>query len=182
MLDELKVEMQLRGFSKNTIDAYLRYNRKFLEFVDGDPNEAAVKSYLASQIEDGKSAKTVALIRAALLFHLNEIKGMKIDVKAPKLEKKLPSVLSKDEVRALIDNAGAEKSRLMIRTLYSTGLRVSELVALTPQDIDAESGFLTVRSGKGKKMRKTVIDRRLALELLDQSDEHVFEGPVSTRR
>lgn len=185
-LDNLRVEMQLRGFSKHTIAAYVRYNRKFRSFLEGaDPSEAQVKRFLAAQIEDGMSAKSLSLIRAALLFDLNELGGMRIEVKAPKLEKKLPTVLSKDEVRGLIDAAGSRKSRLMIRTLYSTGMRVSELVALAPSDIDPASGFLTVQSGKGKKMRRTIIDKDLAAGLLERSGSSVvFEGPngaLSTR-
>lgn len=185
-LEDLRVEMQLRGFSSHTIATYTRYNRKFREFLDGsEASETMVKRFLAAQIEAGKSAKSISLIRAALLFDLNELRGLRIELKSPKLEKKLPTVLSKDEVRALIDAAGSRKSRLMIRTLYSTGMRVSELVDLDRSDIDSESGFLTVRSGKGKKMRRTIIDRALAAELLESSSTvKVFSGPsgaLSTR-
>ena len=184
-IEELRVEMQLRGFSKHTISAYLRYNEKFLAFLEGsEPTELQLKRYLAHLIDEGKSAKTLSLVRAAILFNLNEIGGERISVKAPKLEKKLPSTLSRDEVRLLITSAGSKRSRLIIRTLYSTGMRVSELVALTPSDIE-KSGFVTIRSGKGKKMRRSVLDPSLALELLEASGERfVFEGPngsLSTR-
>lgn len=183
-IDDLRVEMQLRGFSKHTIDAYTRYNEKFRAFLEGsDPDEAAVKRFLASLIDEGKGAKTISLVRAAILFDLNELRGMRISVKAPKHEKKLPSVLSRSQIAALIGSAGSSRSHLIIRTLYSTGIRVSELVNLTPSDVDA-SGYVTVRSGKGKKMRRTVIDPQLASELLEQSETYVFtgpKGPLSTR-
>lgn len=185
-LADLKVEMQLRGFSKNTIDAYVRYNEKFREFLDGaEASEAQLKRFLALQIDDGKSAKSISLIRAAILFDLNELRGMRVEVKAPKLDKKLPTILTRSEVKAIIGSAGSSKTALMIKTLYSTGMRVSELVALSPRDVDVEAGFLTVKSGKGNKMRRTVVDRNLARELLERAGtKHVFEGrtgPLTTR-
>ena len=176
-IDDLRVEMQLRGFSKHTIDTYTRYNEKFRSFLDGsEPSEAQLKRFLATLIDEGKSAKTISLVRAAILFDLNELRGMRVAVKAPKHEKKLPSSLSRHEVAALIKAAASSRSKLIIRTLYSTGMRVSELVELTPADIDT-TGFVTVRSGKGKKMRRTVIDPKLASELLEQSGAYVFTGP-----
>jgi integrase/recombinase XerD len=177
-VQDLRVEMQLRGFSKHTIDAYTRYNAKFADFLSGaEPDEAQVKRFLANLIDEGKSAKTISLVRAAILFDLNELRGMRIAVKAPKLEKKLPTVLARDEVRALITAAGSKRSRLIIRTLYSTGLRVSELIGLAPTDVE-RTGFLTVRSGKGKKMRRTVVDPLLARELAERAGTmFLFEGP-----
>jgi integrase/recombinase XerD len=176
-VEDLRVEMQLRGFSKHTIESYTRYNEKFRAFLEGcEPSEAHVKRFLAHLIDKGRSAKTISLVRAAILFDLNELRGMRIAVKAPKHEKKLPSVLSRNEVAALIGAAASKRSRLIITTLYSTGVRVSELVQLMPSDVDT-AGFVTVRSGKGKKMRRTVLDPQLARQLLEQSGMFVFTGP-----
>ena len=186
-LQSLKVEMQLRGFSKNTIDAYIRYNWKFLIFLgDKEPSEDSVKQFLANAIGEGKSSRTISLMRAALLFNYNEILNNSFSVKAPKLEKRLPTTLSKAEIAALIENAGSKKSRAIIKTLYSSGLRVSEVCSLKNSDIDEKNGFLLVESGKGKKMRRSVINKNLASELKELTNKgYVFSArgntPITSR-
>jgi integrase/recombinase XerD len=175
-IESLKVEMQLRGFSSRTIDSYTRYNMHYIEFIGAElPSEMSIKRYLADSIGKGKSTKTIALMRAALLFYYNEMQKRKYEIPSPKLEKKLPSVLSIEDIRLLFQSTSNKKSLMMMKTLYSSGLRVSELCSLRKDDIDAVSGFLIVRSGKGKKTRKTVIDTILAEQLLSiSSNDYVF--------
>lgn len=74
-------------------------------------------------------------------------------------------MLSKEEIKKLIDAADFEKTKLMIKTLYSTGLRVSELTNLTPKDIDFNENNGFVRSGKGKKDRRFFLSQSLSKEL-----------------
>lgn len=80
-------------------------------------------------------------------------------LRSPKLERKLPAVLQPDEVERLIeidikkDSPAALRDRAIMETLYSSGLRVSELVGLNWRDIDEEIGMITVRAGKGHKDR-----------------------------
>ena len=72
----------------------------------------------------------------------------------PRKEKKLPLVLSKEEIKQLIEGADTSKSKLIISFLYSTGLRVSEIVNLKVNDINLDEKIGFVRAGKGKKDRK----------------------------
>jgi len=80
-------------------------------------------------------------------------------LRSPKLERRLPVILETDDVRRLIELGGEDQSpaalrdRAIMETLYSSGLRVSELVGLDWRDIDEEIGMLTVRGGKGNKDR-----------------------------
>ncbi len=186
-LEKLKVELQLRGSSKHTIDAYIRYNKKFLEYIKKNNltiSEDTVKSYLAELISKGLTAKSLNLIRAAILFYYNQILNYNFEVKTPKIEKKLPVVLTKEEVKLLLKNSKTKKSMLIIKTLYSTGLRVSELINLKKEDIDLKKGFIMVKKGKGNKQRKTVIDKNLAEELLFISNNYVFHNkgrPLTSR-
>jgi integrase/recombinase XerD len=83
----------------------------------------------------------------------------------PKKDKKLPEVLSREEVRTLIDSADTIKSRLIISMLYSAGLRVSELVNLKVNDINFKDRSGWVRRGKGAKDRVFVISEKLAEDL-----------------
>jgi integrase/recombinase XerD len=175
-IDNLRVEMKLRGFSEKTIESYVRYNTKFLEFNSAnDVSELSIKRFLAESMDKGKSTKTIALMRAALLFHYNELHKKKFEIPSPKLEKSLPSVLSLEEIKQLFESTKNKKSLLIMHTLYSSGLRVSELCNLRKEDVDINNNFLLVKQGKGNKTRKTVIDQELAKNLLNlSSGDYVF--------
>ncbi|MFT4308996.1 MAG: tyrosine-type recombinase/integrase [Candidatus Woesearchaeota archaeon] len=180
-LEKVGIEMRLRGFSPKTIDSYMRYNKAFLSYTN-IASEDTIKAFLADALSKGKSARTVALMRSALLFYYNDIMKMKMDIPSPKIEKSLPPVLTVREIELLFGSAGSKKSALIMKTLYSTGIRVSELCNLKRDDIDSDNGFLTVRMGKGKKARRTVIDKNLASLLLDMANEgHIFSANNGSR-
>ncbi|MBN2454399.1 tyrosine-type recombinase/integrase [Candidatus Woesearchaeota archaeon] len=182
MLKKLETELKLRGFSGNTLTSYLRYNRMLLDFAKKQPEEITeddVKQYLAAMMEQKKSGKTVALARAALKFFYEGIMGKSIvNVKTPKTEKKLPVVLSREEVKRLIDAAPTKKSRLMIMLLYSSGLRLSECVNLKVNDIHTDEKIGWVRKGKGSKDRLFILSEALSKELsgFAKGSEYIFAG------
>jgi integrase len=81
----------------------------------------------------------------------------------PKRERQLPTVLSKDEMSRFLDALQHPKQRALVMLAYSSGLRVSEVVRLRPEDLDVLRGLLHVRRGKGSKDRYTLLSQR-ALE------------------
>ncbi len=169
-LKQLETELRIRGFSSLTVRRYVYENRKFLEFAgkkEGDVEESDLKEYIAFLIsEKGLSNRSVALCRSALLFYYNEVLGKGfVSVKSPKIVRKVPEVLTKEDVKRLIQGARSEKSRLMLKMLYATGLRVSELVSLKVGDLDFEEGLGKVVSGKGGKDRVFVIPEALGEEV-----------------
>ncbi len=185
VLERLETELKLRGFSDKTLKSYLFYNSKFLNFTGKQPDsitEEDVRSYLAQLIgNDKKNASTVALVRAALKFHYDGLlkKGI-VTLKTPKIQKKLPTVLTKEEVKKLIEAASTEKSRLMLMLLYSSGLRVSECCSLMFNDIEMDQKIGWVRNGKGGKDRLFILSdllvdglRRFAAA---KSGEHLFSN------
>jgi integrase/recombinase XerD len=173
-LDKLKTELRLRGFSPLTVRNYSFFVGKFLEHAgkeNGELNEDDAKAYL-SEMYDTKSRNTTMLAAASLKFFYAEVLERKLEkVKMPKKEKRLPEVLTKEEVKRLIDSADNVKSRLMISLLYSSGLRVSELVNLKINDLNFEENTGWVRMGKGNKDRLFVISSALGAELQDYSKE-----------
>ena len=184
MLEKLSTELKLRNFSERTVTAYVTHNKKFLEFNKKDAaqiTEDDVKSYLAYLISDRKvSPKTVALVKAALKFYYDEVlkKGI-VNVKTPKAEKHLPTVLTKPEVKRLIENAKTAKSKLIIMTLYSSGLRLSECLNLRVKDLELDEKIGWVRGGKGNKDRLIILSESLIKALngfkLDlNSESYVF--------
>lgn len=178
MLKNLQSELKLRGFSPRTIKAYIYHNSKFLEYIKKQPQEVDqtdIKAYLADQI-DKTSVATVSLIKSSLKFFYDDVlrKGI-VDFKTPKAEKKLPVVLSKDEVKALIQAAPTKKSRLIIKMLYSSGLRLSECSNLKIDDLELEEKIGWVRKGKGGKDRLFILSENIIKDFKKYLKKH--QGP-----
>jgi integrase/recombinase XerD len=169
MLEELATELKLRGFSKNTEKTYLFHNMKFLEFIKKQPAEVTendLKLYLAELLGKDQEKSTVALVRSALLFYYNEIlkRGFS-SIKTPKIPRKLPITLSKEEIKSLIASASHEKSKLLIRIIYASGLRISEALKLRVEDLEHDQNIGWVRGGKGGKDRMIIIGRQVLVDL-----------------
>lgn len=191
-LDKLRAELKIRGFSHMTVRNYSFFVEKFLQQTTTPLDmltEGDVKQYLGNMF-DTKSKNTIMLAAAALRFYFKEILSKDLSqIKLPKKEKTLPEVLSKEEVRNLIDSADTLKSRLIISFLYSTGLRVSELVNLKVTDVDFAEKTGWVRRGKGAKDRIFGMSESLTQDvqayLSRKNNEHHFifskEKPLTTR-
>lgn len=191
MLKKLETELKLRGFSERTVQTYSRHNKLFLDAIKKKPEEVTeddIKNYMADLMAVKKlSGKTVALKKAALKFLYDEImkKGI-VNIKTPKTSKSVPEVLTREEIKKLIDAAPTNKTRLIIKTLYSTGLRVSELVNLKINDLNLEDKSGWVRRGKGSKDRFFALspllidDLKEYISTLDPSQEYLFPGKNNT--
>lgn len=169
VLKELESELKLRGFSPQTVKAYLFFNQKFLDFVKKKPEEVSeqdIKAYIASMMEKKAAPSSIILARAALKFYYEGVlKQLVISVKAPKMQKKLPVVLSKNEVKSLIEAAYTQKSKLLIKLFYSSGLRLSECINLKFSDLELNEKIGWVRKGKGSKDRLFILSTSLAEEI-----------------
>jgi integrase/recombinase XerD len=195
-LKKLEVELKLRGFSKHTLRAYLRYNKQFLEYIKKQPktiNNQDIKEYLSYLLSEKElSANTLNLVRAALMFFFNDVLELNINkIKTPKIEKALPTVLTKKEVRDLFNATNNFKSKLILKLLYSSGLRVSELTKLKYEDINYEENTGIVHQGKGKKDRMFILSKEVIDELKkfqikqNKTKGHIFTNnkkqPITTR-
>nr|MBI4156208.1 tyrosine-type recombinase/integrase [Candidatus Woesearchaeota archaeon] len=102
------------------------------------------------------------------------------DIKGPKITRHIPAVLTKDEVKSLINAAPTKKSKLILSLLYSSGLRVSELTNLKKNDLNLEANEGIVKSGKGDKDRIILFSKNLAEELKtylkDIKSDYLFPG------
>lgn len=171
MLDKLETELKIRGFSKRTVDSYLYHNKKFLDFVKKDPasvDENDAKRYVAYLMSDKKYRPgSVNLALSSLKFFCNEILQNRAfnAVKAPKPEKRLPTVLTKEEIKRLIDALENPKHKLLIEFMYSSGLRVSECVGLKIDDLDLSEKIGKIRHGKGNKERYIILSDNLIKHL-----------------
>lgn len=166
-IQHLRVE---RGLSKHTVDAYARDLTRFRDWVQrektslDDVDESRVAGYLVTLSKRGLSARSQAralsAIRGFFRFLVQDSRQA-IDptelLEGPKLLRKLPDVLNRDEVLRLLEAPSGTKpnrirDRAMLQTMYAAGLRVSELVKLDLADLNLEEGFVSAL-GKGNKRR-----------------------------
>ncbi len=189
LLEQLETELKLRGFSERTVKSYLFYNNKFLMFINKQPEavtEDDIKAYLANLLSDKKKNNaTVALVRAALKFYYDGVlkKGI-VTLKTPKIQKKLPTVLSREEVKRLFETTQNSKSKLILMILYSSGLRVSECCSLKVNDLEFEQKIGWVRNGKGGKDRLFILPEGILEGLRNyissKNTEHLFTNKAGT--
>ncbi|MBI4154993.1 tyrosine-type recombinase/integrase [Candidatus Woesearchaeota archaeon] len=168
----------LKGFSRVTIKTYLFWIGKYIDFVNKNRLNMdfnSIKYYLLSRELSINSSR---LQYAAIKFFFCDILKRpftKEDIPIKKKEKSLPKVLSKEQIKTLIASTKNIKHKIAIKLLYSTGLRLSELLNLKRSDIDFEKNIVYVRRGKGKKDRVTIISDSLKMDLLKYYSNCSFE-------
>lgn len=187
-LDKLKIELKISKNSKYTIRNYLRANSALLDFLKKEPDQVTeedVKKYMVEKIID-QATSTIIVFLSALRYAFSTIlkKDITQDIKRPKRERKIPAVLTKEEVKRLIKSMPTKKSELMTGLIYASGFRVSELINLKVSDLDFEEMIGYVRQAKGKKDRIFNIPKFLLKNLKKQtkkqkekSQEFLFTGP-----
>ncbi len=165
-IDLFQQEMKLRNFSKSTIKNYIYYTNECLKFARVSPKEIntkIVRDYLEYLADSGKSASTINTAYSALLLYFGKILHRKFFVNIPRAKKikKLPIVLSKQEINRILDVVKNKKHHCIISLLYGTGIRLSEVQNIRMKDIDLDRGMLHVFQGKGKKDRMVMIPKKL---------------------
>ncbi len=184
LMKELVMELKLRGFSPQTVKTYLVQNQHFLDYIKKQPSEMTesdIKEYLGHLISDKKmSMASVALIKASLKFYYDEIlKKNIVTLKTPKIARKLPEILTKDEVKRLLTTLKHTKSRIIVKLLYSSGIRLSECLNMKIEDLDLKQKIGWVRAGKGNKDRMFILSEDVKKELINYISESrgiLFKG------
>ena len=187
-LEKLRIELKISKSSEYTIRNYLRANQELLNFTKKSPDnidQDDVKSILAEKISN-QSSSSIIVFLSALRFAYSTIlnKDITAGIKRPKKEKKIPAVLTKDELKKLLNTIPTKKSKLMVSLTYACGFRVSELINLKVYDLNFEEMIGHVRMGKGRKDRIFNIPKFLLKKLKSQAqkqkeedEEYLFTGP-----
>jgi len=173
--------MRRRGYSGRSVKAYGDCVLQFMKKCHKDPKKFSkkdVKEYLYYLADSGKARSTLNLHLQALKFALKNILGKKFVLAIPgtKKAKRLPIVLTREEVNRLFDAIPNEKHKFMIKLMYSAGFRVSELVNLKVEDLDIENNYGWIRKGKGNKDRVFIIAESLKEELKGFDEGYLFKG------
>jgi site-specific recombinase XerD len=156
-------DMTVRGFTASTQRGYIRAVRDFTAFLGRSPDQARAEDLRRYQLHMrsiGASATSMNAAVSALRFFFTVTLGRNdategmTTVREPR---KLPVVLSPDEVRRLLDAAPGLKYRAALSLAYGAGLRASEVVSLKVSDIDSERMVIRVEQGKGRKDRYAML-------------------------
>lgn len=171
--DRMREDMKLAGLAQRTRESYLSAVRSLVNFHGGCPpgriTQEQLRAYFLNMIEDRKLAASTVRV------HLNGIKFFYertmskhwevLDMIAPKRGKKLPSVLSREEVFRLLAAVEKDPAKTALKLIYACGLRVYETTQLRVTDIDSARMLVHVHGGKGNKDRLVPLPERM-LELL----------------
>ena len=165
-------DLHIRHYSKTTIRLYLHAVSVFAQHFGIPPDQLDadhIRLYQLFLVHEKKvSLSTFIQVVSALRFFYTHTLHRKIDIQRipfPRRERKLPLILSREEVKALLQTPRNLRHRTMLAVLYGSGLRVAEAAQLRVTDIDPPRNVLWVRLGKGSKDRQTLLSPRL-LELL----------------
>jgi site-specific recombinase XerD len=161
-------DLQLRHYSPTTIRLYLYAIREFAKHFGKPPDQLGAEHIRRYQLfltkEKKVSTSTYVLMVCALRFFYTHTLHRKVAIERipfPRRERKLPQILSREEVKALLEAPRDLRHRAMLAILYGSGLRVSEVARLKVADIDSARNVLWVRSGKGRKDRQALLPPKL---------------------
>ena len=170
--DQMEMDMKLRRFSPKTISCYLTCMKNVAVHFGKSPAELVdeeIRSYLHHLMEERKASQAViSQSYSALKFFFETTLQKHWDVSRiprSRQRKKLPGVLSKQEVELIFSATRNLKHRAILMTVYSAGLRVGEVTRLKVSDIDSDRMMIRVNEGKGLKDRYSLLGER-NLEIL----------------
>lgn len=173
-------EARRRGLSNKTIATYCQCIRLFLKQTKKEIKtikKQDIRDYLDFLLDKGAAGSTLNVTVCSLKFLFFEIlaKNIMFNVKYSKKPKTLPTFLTKEETKDLINSIDNKKHKLMIKLLYSSGIRISELLNLTLENLDLERNYGWVRKGKGNKDRIFILAQSLKEELKNYIQENKVE-------
>jgi len=166
-LKKLNQNLSLKNYSPQTIKSYLYQINDYLKFVEEKKegiNEESAKRFILEKLKKN-SPSSVRHNIFALKYFFKEILKQKINIPNPKREKKLPEILTKEEIKKMINITSNIKHKLIIKMLYGCGLRVNEILNLEKKDINFKENLIKINLGKGKKDRFVKIPESLIEEL-----------------
>lgn len=172
LLPRVEQEMRLRNYASRTIQTYVACIRQYAQhLMPVSPRDASAedaRGWLLRIVDLGASRSLVDQHVSALRFLYGELYGREVEalsIPRPRKDRRLPHVPSREEVLQLADAVPNPRHRLAVLFTYSSGVRVSELVAVDVGDLDIEGRVVRVVEGKGRKDRLTVFSQRLVPDL-----------------
>lgn len=165
--EKMQADLKLRRYSPRTEKSYLWSARRFVRHFKRSPDALGkedIRQFLLMLHERGESASSIKMYVASLrfLYAVTLERPSEVEhIPWPRVVQKLPAVVSRAEIEALLGEIQPLVCRMVVMTAYGTGLRISEILALETRDIDGKAGIIHVRRGKGGRPRLVTLPRRL---------------------
>nr|WP_221408158.1 site-specific tyrosine recombinase/integron integrase [Fulvivirga imtechensis] len=181
-------KLEVRKYALNTARTYIAMFEKFINYYNErdliDIGEDEIRKYLQHLIREKRSDSYLNQTINSIKFYYEVVLQMPsrfYDIERPMKREKLPEVISKEDVKAMIASVYNIKHRCILALLYSAGLRRSELINLKITDIDSKRQLISVRNGKGGKDRFTLLSASILSDLRNyykmyKPKEFLFEG------
>ncbi|MCA1919860.1 MAG: site-specific integrase [Flavobacterium piscis] len=172
-IDKFKFWLQSKRYSKNTIKTYTEALKTFLMFYKRKPiteitNDDVIFFNNEYILKNNFSASYQNQIVNSIKLYFKTIKNVNIEteqIHRPKRPKLLPNVLSKEEIKLILNAHNNIKHKTMLSLIYACGLRRSELLQLKPNNVESKRGLLIVKQAKGRKDRVVPISEKI-IEML----------------
>jgi site-specific recombinase XerD len=186
-------KLEINCYAENTARVYMTCFERFINHYKEsdllDIDEKDIRDYLQMLVRENRSESYLNQMVNAIKFYYEivlQLPNRFYSIDRPRKSKKLPKVISKAEVKALISKAANIKHKCIISLLYSAGLRKNELLNLKFSDIDSSRMFVIVRQGKNKKDRQTILSPSVLDDLREyykiwKPKTFLFESPKGTR-
>ena len=169
--ERMREDLRLRNYSKHSEELYIFHVRRFAEFCKKSPSECGledVRRYLLHLLDCKTNQSTykqaVAGLRFLFKYTLSR-EWVKEKIVYPRKPFRLPVVLTQEEVARILSGIKREQHRIILRTIYATGLRLNEALNLRVSDIDSKEMRLRILTGKGNKERYAMLTESLLKEL-----------------
>lgn len=181
-------KLEINRYAASTAKTYIHYFCVFMDYFKDkkllEINEQDILNYIQSLVNVGKSDTYVNQMLNAVKFYYERVMDMPnrfYSIDRPKKKERLPKVISKEEVKQLLEAIPNIKHKCIVQTLYSAGLRRNELLNLKPRHIDSKRMVIRVERGKGNKDRLTLLSPKLLENLrqyykIHQPKDYLFEG------
>ena len=170
--EEYLLKLELKRYSNSTVRIYVSFFEMFINYYKDKElyaiDESDIRAFLQEKIQNNVSNSYLNQAINAIKFYYEVVLGMPnrfYAIERPRKEFKLPTVISKDEVLAMITSANNLKHRCIIQLLYSAGLRRSELINLKLTDVDSKRMLIRVEGSKGNKDRYTLLSKTALSDL-----------------
>ena len=186
--EEYLLKLELKKYALNTVRIYVSFFEKFINYYKDTElialGENEVRCYLQKLVQEGKSNSYLNQAVNAIKFYYEVVLGMPnrfYQIERPRKETKLPRVVSAENMVKIINSIANIKHKCIISTLYSSGLRVGELINLKVNDIDSDRMLIRVIQAKGNMDRYTILSESLLKDLRIyfkeyRPIEYLFEG------
>ncbi|MDI9256883.1 site-specific tyrosine recombinase/integron integrase [Flavobacterium sedimenticola] len=188
-ITKFKSWLDSKRYSPNTVKTYIDAVKSFLVYFNHKKLEDITNQDLIQYNNDyilrnnySESFQNQIVNALKLFFKITGSENFDVEkIERPKRAKKLPIVLSKEEVNRLIEVTGNLKHKTLLALIYSSGLRISEALNIKPKDVDSKRMLIHVKNAKGKKDRYTLLSHKVLVMMREyyqvyQPKMYLFEG------